>query len=192
MFDEVVFSQDPPYSQVLWPDHCIEDSPGAEIHSSISYPFLMSMEILKGTNPEIDSYSAFFDNGGTGDTGLQELLKGYVTEVVVIGLATDYCVGSTTLDAQKIGLAATLLTDASRGVDPDTTKTMLERVRAAGGQVSTWANWQESLDTWTRAKHLADTLISTHQNSSSKRTIDYIFNKNVYLIFAYVCYLLLK
>eukprot|EP00088_Acartia_fossae_P027771 TRINITY_DN28511_c0_g1_i1.p1 TRINITY_DN28511_c0_g1~~TRINITY_DN28511_c0_g1_i1.p1 ORF type:complete len:322 (-),score=37.07 TRINITY_DN28511_c0_g1_i1:170-1135(-) len=158
MFDEVVFARDPPYSQVLWPDHCIQESEGANIHPSLNYP-IFAIEILKGQDPEIDSYSAFFDNGGNGDTGLKDLLKDFVTEVVVIGLATDYCVGSTTIDAQKIGIPATLLTDASRGVSDTTVESMLDRVQDYGGCVSTWPEWQADLETWHRAKHIADTML---------------------------------
>jgi len=164
IFDKVVFSGSPPYPQVLWPDHCVQGSTGAEFHDEMRIPTSHTL-IRKGTNPERDSYSAFFDNSGNGDTGLADILKPDTTEVVVIGLATDYCVGSTVLDSQRIGLPATLLTDASRGVAESSTSSMLERVEESGGRVSTWEEWQGS--SWERAKHLARTMMA--QKSASDK-----------------------
>ncbi len=89
-------------TQVLWPDHCVQRSKGAEIH-----PLLDTRRIVKifqkGVDPEIDSYSGFFDNGHRRGTGLAEYLKSAgVTGVYVCGLATDYCVKYTALDARRV------------------------------------------------------------------------------------------
>lgn len=100
--------------------------------------------IQKGTNPLIDSYSAFYDNTdirGSGDTGLKRLVKDS-TEVVVVGLAQDYCVAFTSLDSLKLGLPTTILTDHTRAVDPATADIMMETVREAGGIVTTLPDYQ--------------------------------------------------
>ena len=100
VYDEVTFRRYPPYKQKLWPDHCVQGSQGAKFHTDLTTP-KRSQIIQKGTNPLIDSYSAFYDNTdikGSGDTGLKRLVKDS-TEVVVVGLAQDYCVAATTLDS---------------------------------------------------------------------------------------------
>ncbi|MCP4443378.1 MAG: bifunctional nicotinamidase/pyrazinamidase [Aureispira sp.] len=103
--------------QILWPIHCVQDSFGALFvndlnHSAIDFVF------QKGTDVEIDSYSGFFDNGKRKATGLGAFLseKG-VKEVYVLGLATDYCVKFTALDAVELGFKTFLLEDACRGVN---------------------------------------------------------------------------
>lgn len=103
--------------QVLWPAHCVQDSPGAEFHQAIDQT-KWSHIIRKGTNPYVDSYSGFFDNDRRENTGLSQYLKeNGVEEVVVTGLATDYCVKFTVLDAIKEGFEATVVTDATKAVN---------------------------------------------------------------------------
>lgn len=103
--------------QVLWPVHCVQDSRGAEFHRDIDQT-KWSHIIRKGTNPYVDSYSGFFDNDRRENTGLSQYLKeNGVEEVVVTGLATDYCVKFTVLDAIKEGFEATVVTDATKGVN---------------------------------------------------------------------------
>jgi len=103
--------------QVLWPDHCVQGTPGADLHEDLESQRIHQI-IQKGTDENIDSYSGFFDNGHRQATGLAALLKqGGVTEVAVMGLATDYCVKFTTLDAVELGLKTTLISDGCRGVD---------------------------------------------------------------------------
>lgn len=120
--------------QVLWPVHCVQDSPGAE--------FSMELDIRnvdrifqKGTDPGIDSYSGFFDNGRRKATGMGDYLhqKG-VTSVHVCGLATDYCVKFTALDALSLGFETFLIEDASRGVNvnPGDVKKAVAEMKAAG------------------------------------------------------------
>ncbi len=103
--------------QILWPDHCVQGSKGAEFVSDLNMKKIDHI-IQKGTDPEIDSYSGFFDNGHKKKTALDDYLhmKG-VDEVFVVGLATDYCVKFTALDAVKLRYRTNLIVDACRGVN---------------------------------------------------------------------------
>ena len=104
-------------SQVLWPDHCVQGSRGAEFARALEMNRVEAI-FRKGTAPSIDSYSGFFDNGHRKATGLGDYLKGLAaTDVYVAGLATDYCVKFTALDARKLGFRTFLVQDASRGVE---------------------------------------------------------------------------
>lgn len=104
-------------SQVLWPDHCIQDSTGAEFAKALNRNLIHHV-VPKGTNRTIDSYSGFFDNARRQATGLETFLKDRdVQEVDVMGLATDYCVKFTALDAHDLGFKTNLLLDGIRGVD---------------------------------------------------------------------------
>lgn len=104
-------------SQVLWPDHCVQDSPGAEFHEDLERARISEV-IRKGTDPAIDSYSGFFDNAHRKATGLEQFLRSRdVTEVHVVGLATDYCVKYTVLDALGLGFRTVVVPDACRGVE---------------------------------------------------------------------------
>lgn len=103
--------------QVLWPDHCVQKSMGAEFHKGLH---LGGVERIfrKGADPKVDSYSGFFDNGGHNPTGLNAYLKERgVTEVAVVGLATDYCVKATALDALRLGYKTSVIKDACRAVN---------------------------------------------------------------------------
>lgn len=103
--------------QVLWPVHCVQHSSGAEFHRNLDQSKWIHI-IRKGTNPYVDSYSGFFDNDRRENTGLSQYLREHgVEEVVVTGLATDYCVKFTVLDAIKEGFEATVVTDATRAVN---------------------------------------------------------------------------
>lgn len=120
--------------QVLWPVHCVQGSPGAEFPMALDIRKVDKV-FAKGTDPLIDSYSGFFDNGGQKATGLGEYLaeKG-VTSVHVCGLATDYCVKFTALDAIALGFETVLIEDACRGVNlgPDDIKNAISEVRSEG------------------------------------------------------------
>jgi nicotinamidase/pyrazinamidase len=103
--------------QVLWPIHCVNDSYGAEFHPDLKVEKITKI-FQKGTDKEVDSYSGFYDNGHRKSTGMGDYLKEKnVTEVYVMGLATDYCVKFTALDSMDLGFKTYLVTDASRGVN---------------------------------------------------------------------------
>ena len=101
----------------VWPDHCVKGTKGAEFHPELNMEAIDFM-FTKGSNPEVDSYSGFMENDHKTTTGLGEFLrtKG-VTEVVVVGLALDYCVKATALDAMKQGFKTTVLLDYTRAVN---------------------------------------------------------------------------
>ena len=104
-------------AQVMWPDHCIQGSHGAEFHSDLHQDSIQYI-IQKGMNPRVDSYSGFADNGGRIETELHSLLQKIgVTDLYICGLATDYCVKFTVLDACKRGYPVTLIVDGCRGVN---------------------------------------------------------------------------
>ena len=103
--------------QVLWPVHCVQGTPGASFHSELNVADIHAV-VRKGQSPNVDSYSGFFDNGGVRATGLTDLLRpAGVTHVDVLGLATDYCVRFTALDAVKEGFQTRLLREGCRGVE---------------------------------------------------------------------------
>lgn len=103
--------------QILWPDHCVQGTIGAELH-----PLLETKKItkyfLKGTNKTVDSYSAFFDNAHLRGTGLFEYLQeNHIEDLYLLGLATDYCVKFSCLDALDLGFHVSVIVDACRGVE---------------------------------------------------------------------------
>jgi nicotinamidase/pyrazinamidase len=106
-------------AQTLWPDHCVQGSKGAEFHPALR---LQQAELIlrKGYRPQIDSYSAFFENDRSTPTGLAGYLEEReLTRVFLAGLAYDYCVGYSALDARRLGLQAVVIRDACRAVDLD-------------------------------------------------------------------------
>ena len=136
--------------QMLWPNHCVQGSKGAEFHPDLHIkenadPTLSNYDTenkdgvrihiqRKGSNPAYDSYSAFKDNGGM-KTGLMDYLRAHgVTELDVCGLATDYCVGASALDAKEMhpDLIVNFLEQASRGISTDGIVQKIETMRAAG------------------------------------------------------------
>ena len=123
-------------SQVLWPDHCIKGTPGAEISRDLSIPHAQ-LVIRKGHNPKIDSYSGFMEADRTTSTGL----AGYLRErgfrrVFCAGLATDFCVAWTALDAKAAGFDTYLIEDASRAIDANGSLERAQKdVSAAGAHV---------------------------------------------------------
>ena len=103
--------------QVLWPVHCVQGSKGADFVRSLNKRKLAKV-FPKGTDRTVDSYSGFFDNGRRSSTGLSDYLRGQgVSVVFVMGLATDYCVKFTALDAHSEGFQTHLIQDGCRGVD---------------------------------------------------------------------------
>jgi nicotinamidase/pyrazinamidase len=123
--------------QVLWPVHCVQGTPGAAFVPGLDVSRVERV-FRKGTDPAIDSYSGFFDNGHRKATGLGDYLKQRgVTDVYVCGLATDYCVKFTALDAQNLGFNTFLVQDASRGVNvhPGDVDAAIEAMRKAGVRI---------------------------------------------------------
>ncbi|HYT85231.1 MAG TPA: bifunctional nicotinamidase/pyrazinamidase [Burkholderiales bacterium] len=107
-----------PYGeQVLWPDHCVQGSDGAALHKDLSVPQAQLL-IRKGYNKDVDSYSAFLEADRKTRTGLEGYLEERgIKRVFVCGLATDFCVAWTALDARKLGFAAAVIDDACRAID---------------------------------------------------------------------------
>jgi len=129
--------------QTLWPVHCIQGTGGAELAPGLDRKRIAKI-IQKGTDAGIDSYSGFFDNGHRRATGMAEWLKGKgVTEVHVCGLATDYCVKFTALDAVSTGFKTHLIEDASRGVNlqPDDVNNAMAGMKQAGVVIEQSANF---------------------------------------------------
>lgn len=159
-FDRVVATQDwhppghvsfasasgkKPYSRVRdngreryrWPDHCVQGSPGAELSRDLdTRP--VDLILRKGTDPALDSYSAFLEEDRKTDTGLRHFLKGLgLKEVYVCGLALDYCVLATALDAAALGFRSHVIQAACRAVDKPrgSAADALEELRAAGVKI---------------------------------------------------------
>lgn len=123
--------------QVLWPIHCVQGSFGAEFVRELNTSRIEHV-FTKGTDPEIDSYSGFFDNGHRKATGLGDFLKEKKVEsVYIMGLATDYCVKFTALDALELGFETHVITDGCRGVNlkPNDSELALEELKGKGAKL---------------------------------------------------------
>ncbi|MBA3325345.1 MAG: bifunctional nicotinamidase/pyrazinamidase [Rhodobacteraceae bacterium] len=109
-----------PYGvQVLWPEHCVQGTPGAAFHPDLDTD-AANLILRKGFRPHIDSYSAFFENDRATPTGLAGYLRERgASEVWLAGLATDFCVHYSALDAARLGFGVTLIEDACREIDLD-------------------------------------------------------------------------
>ncbi len=115
--------------QVLWPPHCVQKTPGAEI---LLDKKLFKAVVKKGKDPKYDSYSGFQDDGGK-KTEMDKLLKkDKIKKVVVYGIATDYCVRATALDAVATGYKVILIKNLSRGVAPNTSQKAIDEMKAKG------------------------------------------------------------
>jgi nicotinamidase/pyrazinamidase len=125
--------------QILWPVHCVQDTPGAALVAELDTRRIARI-IHKGTDAAIDSYSAFFDNGHRQATGLGEFLKQQgVTDVYLLGLATDYCVRYSALDALQLGFRTFVIEDGCRGVNlqPGDSAAAIAELSAAGAGITT-------------------------------------------------------
>lgn len=119
--------------QTLWPDHCVQGTLGADFHPALQ---LTRAELIlrKGFRPGIDSYSAFFENDHTTTTGLAGYLRERgITRIFLAGLAYDYCVGYSALDARRLGLPAIVLRDACRAIDMKGSVAEIEREFESAG-----------------------------------------------------------
>jgi len=129
--------------QVLWPDHCVQNSYGAELNSQLNTRSIARV-FPKGTERDRDSYSGFFDNGGTHETGLGTYLRQRkVTDTYILGLATDYCVRATALDSCRLGFRTWLVEDACRGVElnPGDCASSIAEMKVAGVQCVSSDRW---------------------------------------------------
>ena len=123
--------------QVLWPVHCVQGTAGAAFISTLDNT-RVNRVFRKGTDPLTDSYSGFFDNGHNKSTGMGDYLRNRgVSKVFVLGVATDYCVKFTTLDALRLGFETLLIRDGSRGVDlvPGDVEKALSEMAIAGATI---------------------------------------------------------
>lgn len=123
--------------QTLWPIHCVQNTDGASFAPGLDTRRINRV-FTKGMNPRIDSYSGFYDNGHRASTGMGEWLKAQnVSELTIAGVATDYCVKFTVLDALKEGFRVNLIAQACRGVNlqPVDVEHALDEMQAAGALI---------------------------------------------------------
>lgn len=123
--------------QVLWPDHCVKNTHGAELVRELDCSRIDEV-VQKGADREIDSYSGFFDNGHRKDTGLHAFLRSQGIEALyLVGIATDYCVKFTALDARELGYRVKLVIDGVRGVGlkPTDIQDAIDEMQKAGVEV---------------------------------------------------------
>jgi len=123
--------------QILWPVHCVQNSPGAQFSTALDTTRLARV-FRKGIDRKIDSYSTFFDNAKRRSTGLADYLREQnVQEIFICGLATDYCVRFSALDALELSFPVTVVEDACRGVNlqPDDSLNALRELRKAGAKI---------------------------------------------------------
>lgn len=133
--------------QILWPDHCVQHSHGAKFHPELNQDRIEKI-FQKGMDINIDSYSAFYDNAHARSTGLAEYLKAKnIHEIYVMGLATDYCVSFTALDAHELGFKVTVIQDGCRAVNihPKDGEIALNEMAAKGIKIMTSADVIQTL-----------------------------------------------
>ncbi|MFA9232237.1 MAG: isochorismatase family protein, partial [Microgenomates group bacterium] len=123
--------------QVLWPKHCIQGSAGAAFHQDLRTDPAQII-IRKGFRAAVDSYSAFFENDHTTATGLEGYLRNQgIEKLTLVGLATDFCVAYSALDAARLGFGVTILQDACRAIDLDDSLAQAKQQTSTAGVI--WA-----------------------------------------------------
>lgn len=133
IFDEIMLNG---MLQVLWPDHCVQETAGAQFSLLLSTKKIEAI-FRKGMDKNIDSYSGFFDNGKKKATGMGDYLKGRgVTAIYVTGLAGDYCVNFTALDGLELGLTSTIIADATLPIDEENFKKAMKEFTSKGGKLT--------------------------------------------------------
>jgi nicotinamidase/pyrazinamidase len=131
VFEEIILDGLP---QVLWPDHCVQQTFGAEFSTALDTKKIEAI-FRKGMDKNIDSYSGFFDNGKKKSTGMADYLKGRgTTSIYVCGLAADYCVYFTALDGLELGFQSTIITDATKAIDENNFKKVLQNFKSKEGK----------------------------------------------------------
>jgi len=124
--------------QTLWPDHCVQGSKGAELTSKLNTDKISAI-FRKGTDKEIDSYSAFYDNNKKRSTGLHGYLQELnVDQVFICGLAADFCVYYTAKDALELGYSTTILDESTKPIDAEKYQQIKDSFIAAGGKISSY------------------------------------------------------
>ena len=134
--------------QILWPIHCVQGTWGSEFAPGWDFTQVDKV-IYKGTDPLIDSYSTFYDNGHRKSTGLEIYLKDKgVTDIYIAGLTTEYCVTYTVLDAIQLGFRPYVIIDACRGVNlkPDDSEKAIDKMRKAGASLLSFKDLKGLLD----------------------------------------------
>lgn len=121
--------------QVMWPDHCVQNSEGAKLHKDLIVKDT-DFKVYKGVEQNVDSYSGFYGNDGITKTNLEEAFdKAGITELEIVGLAYDYCVGFSALDAKKLGFITTVIKEATRGVAPESSAEREKQMIEAGVRI---------------------------------------------------------
>ncbi len=123
--------------QILWPDHCLQNSWGAAFSEELKQEKIEAV-FQKGVKPEVDSYSTFFDNARSRSTGLSEyLIKRRFNDLYFVGFSTDYCIYYSVLDALDLGFKATVIQDACRAINlhPDDEKKALHTMKKRGAKI---------------------------------------------------------
>jgi nicotinamidase/pyrazinamidase len=135
-YEQIELSYGP---QTLWPDHCVQGTKGADFHSGLRLP-QAELILRKGFRPQVDSYSAFFENDRVTPTGLAGYLEDRnLTRIFFAGLAYDYCVGYSALDARRLGLEAVIVPEACRAIDLNGSVGRIEaRFSEAGVRLYQW------------------------------------------------------
>nr|ACO14708.1 Pyrazinamidase/nicotinamidase [Caligus clemensi] len=131
----VIFEGPPKTEQILWPAHCVQEPWGAELHKELKLAE-NSIIIHKGCNPDLDSYSAFFDNKKLGHTKLEEILRNAnIQDLYVCGIATDVCVASTAKDSMELGFRTILMDNCSRGISSEDIQKTFDNIISNRGLV---------------------------------------------------------
>jgi len=121
---------------MMWPDHCIQGSEGAKFHKDLKVNEKTDSIVQKGTNLQVDSYSGFYDNDHKSASQLGPILKKHkITDVYVTGLAYDYCVGYSALDAHGEGFRTFVVEDACRGVAPESIAQMVKKLNESNVKI---------------------------------------------------------
>ncbi|CAH1267369.1 Hypp3735 [Branchiostoma lanceolatum] len=177
VMDTVVFARPDKFEQKLWPAHCVQDSHGAELHPDLK---VVKDHILirKGLDPDVDSYSAFWDNMKKSSTPLvSELAKRHITDVYICGIATDVCVEFTSMDAIEHGFRTVLIEDACCGVSEEGIKETKTKLKKAGAILVQSAEVPDLVDCQDRPPQLAyQAAVNVAMATKAARSMDNIHN----------------
>ncbi|XP_078601609.1 nicotinamidase-like [Branchiostoma floridae x Branchiostoma japonicum] len=177
VMDTVVFASPDMFEQKLWPAHCVQDSYGAELHPDLK---VVENHILirKGLDPDVDSYSAFWDNSKKSATPLvSELARRHITDVYICGIATDVCVEFTSMDAIEHGFRTVLIEDACCGVSEEGIKETKTKLKEAGAVLVQSAEVPDLVNCQDRPPQLAyQAAVNVAMATKAARSMDNIHN----------------